>query len=123
MIKGPYIELLSDMERSIKWYEDNGLKTVVNNGNGFAMLEAASGAKFFINLAMGEIKRNQYFHGGQHEVVGFIVDRNDMEAQHKIIKDNGVEVGDIQYAHDDDGRPWCFYLNDPDDNKICVWRA
>lgn len=71
---------------------------------------------------MGEIKRNQYSHGGLHEQVGFIVDMNDMEALHKKIKDNGVEVGDIQWAHED-GKPWCFYLNDPDDNRICVWRG
>lgn len=46
MIKGSYIELLpTDMERSIKWYEDNsGLKTVVNNGNGFRNVGSGFGS-------------------------------------------------------------------------------
>ncbi|RXZ82872.1 VOC family protein [Paenibacillaceae bacterium] len=121
MIKSSYLDIMTlDFERSIKWYQDNfDCKISVNNGIDFAMLEI-SGNPLFI-YKMEKINRNYFPNGDPFFDAGFIADIDDLDKLHQKLKTNGNEVTDLEII--EDGKPWAFYVNDPDGNRICIWRG
>ncbi|MBD3922339.1 VOC family protein [Paenibacillus sp. PR3] len=122
LIKSSYLDIMTlDFERSIKWYQDNLDCTVsVNNGIDFAMLEFSGNPMFIYKLE--QINRNYLPNGEPFYDAGFIVDIDDLDKLHQKLKNNGNEVTDLE-IEEEDGKPWAFYVNDPDGNRICFWRG
>jgi predicted enzyme related to lactoylglutathione lyase len=116
IITSSYLDILTiDIDKSVKWYQDNfGFQVLVFNGIDFAMLEISQGKPLFI-YKVNKIERNYFPNGEPCFDIGFIAE--DMDNLYQKLKVNGIEMSELRK----DGEHWTIDLYDPDGNRMCIW--